>query len=361
MTDSSINAGVDSQTGFALQRNTALFLLLENYANKFKEKDYFICLEHHEDFLFCFLDRDNNVEIIEAFQSKKKSPDVWKLNEELYNMISKLLNTGKALIADSIPKSNNYKHVLYFSTNQTTNLIVKENSKVVASVSVKENNFTICFDSLGKEIQSKIRKGINNEDLNDELSNLNFIYIDLNRTVEKQENELVGQLGKVFGSKIYNKEAAVKTLIELFREIEEKYNSGNKASLLDTSKRVTSKQVEEAFDILTSKSKCFDYWHKQSREVAIALMIKPSERTEFEFTFTSSFDFFKSFKEAEHRRILEFVKQNIISCKTFTDEENVAELFELFHKSDTTTLGIIELKAVIFAAFYEVTFKSQIF
>ena len=37
MVDSTVNAGVGAQTGFALQRNTALYLLLENYVNKFKQ------------------------------------------------------------------------------------------------------------------------------------------------------------------------------------------------------------------------------------------------------------------------------------------------------------------------------------
>ena len=181
----------------------------------------------------------------------------------------------------------------------------------------------------------------------------------MNRTVEKQENELVGQIDKVFGDRIYNKRAAVKALIELFREIEEKYNKGNEAKLLDTSKRVDSKQIERTFNILTGKSKCFDYWHNQAREVSIALKIKPSERDEFKFAFESSFDFFKSYKAAEHREILEFAKANISKCETFTEEDNAAEMIHLFMKISTSSFGEIELKAIFFAAIFEVTFKGQ--
>lgn len=357
MTDKSTNAGIDALTGFALQRNTALYLLLEYYEAKFKDKSYFICIEHHDDFLFCFLNENHQAEIIEAYQSKKKSPDTWKLDTKLIDIITKLLETGKSLIHDEFPKSNNYKHILYFSSNQTTNLVVKEDTKIVASVSIRENNPLVCYNSLDNKIQSKIIKGIANDKLHDELNNLHFIFIDLNRTVEKQTNELVGQLGRVFGDKIYNKEAAVKILIELFRDIEKRYNNGNVAKLLDTTKRVSSTQIEDAFDLLTSKSKCFDYWRSKQSEISRILEIRPAERETFEFAFNTAFDFFKSYKEAEHRKILEFVKQKLDNCTTYTDEENVSELEKMYLRTNSTHLGTIEFKAVVFAAFYEVTFK----
>lgn len=73
MVDKAVNAGVHAQIGFILQRNTALSLLLNNYKDKFKDRKYFICLEHHDDFLYCFLDDDDKAECIEAYQSKKKT------------------------------------------------------------------------------------------------------------------------------------------------------------------------------------------------------------------------------------------------------------------------------------------------
>ncbi len=359
MVDSTINAGVGAQTGFALQRNTALYLLLENYRSKFKSKNYFICLEHHDDFLFCFLNEKDETEVIEAYQSKKKSPNAWTLDDTLYQILKKLLKTGKMLLSDSCKKSKNYKHILYFSTNQTTSLVIKENRKVAESVSIKEDNDTVSYDRLPQKIQNKIIDGIDDKSLNDELDNLNFIWVDLNRTVKKQENELVGQIDKLFGERIYNKRAAVKALIELFREIEEKYNQNNEAKLLDTSKRVDSKQIEDTFNILTSKSKCFDHWHNQARVISIALKIKPVEKDEFKFAFESAFDFFKTFKAAEHREILEFVKANISNCETFTEEDNAVELILLYEKQFNSHFRQVELKAIFFAAIFEVTYKGQ--
>lgn len=66
------NSGVVALSGYEFQRNCALFLLLDNY-DSFKDKDYFLCIEHYDDFLFCYRTADSTqVEKIEAYQAKKK-------------------------------------------------------------------------------------------------------------------------------------------------------------------------------------------------------------------------------------------------------------------------------------------------
>lgn len=354
MVDKTINAGVSAQNGFALQRNTALYLLLENYEYKFRTSSYFVCLEHHDDFLFCFLNENDEAEIIEAYQSKKKSTGTWNLNGDLYDVISKLLSTGKSLISDNLPKSSSYKHILFFTSNQTIELQVKKKNTPTITESIKEDNNLVPFKRLNDKIKDKIQNGISDANLINELENLHFIWVDLNRTIEKQENQLVGQLNKLFGSQISNCRAAVKTLISLFRDIEERYNNGNVAKLLDTSKRITSQQIEDTFHILTSKSKCFDHWRNQTKEISEILQIKPFERETFELEFTTAFDLFKSIEEAEHRRILEFVRLHYEQCTTFTEEDNILELTDLFRKKESTFFDDRKLKAVFFAAYFEV-------
>ncbi|MEI8641745.1 hypothetical protein P4S68_14105 [Pseudoalteromonas sp. Hal099] len=54
MVDKSVNAGVTAQQGFALQRNMALFVILDNFNDKFSGAKYFVSLEHLEDIVFCF-------------------------------------------------------------------------------------------------------------------------------------------------------------------------------------------------------------------------------------------------------------------------------------------------------------------
>ena len=352
-----INSGPEALNGFALQRNTAIFLLLDNYFNKFLNKKYFVCLEHHEDFLFCFIDDNDEVSLIEAYQSKKKSPDIWRLNNELYQILAKLLKTGKELIKDEIIKSSEYNHILYFSSNQTINLEHKPKKSEqlpTISVSIKADNPNTIFSILPDEIKEKIKSNIKEIDLHNELDNLSFIWIPFTTTEIEQENQLVGKIDKVFGNQIFDKRAAIETLIFLFRKIETTYNKGNTVKLLDKTKRVSNSEVENAFNILTTKAKCFDYWHRKKAEVSLKLKIRITEKEIFELAFDSAFDLFKSIKEAEHKKIFNFVNEHINNLSSHTEEGCVFELFELFKSSDRTYFNDLELKAILFAALFEV-------
>lgn len=357
MIDKTINSGTDAQNGFALQRNTAIFLLLENYFNKFHSKKYFVCLEHHEDFLFCYFDDKGDVSSIEAYQSKKKSPDIWRLNNELYQILVKLLRTGKELIKDQIVKSPDYNHILYFSSNQTINLEhkPKKNENVpIISVSLKADNPISFFPLLPNELKEKIKTNITETDLHSELENLCFYWIPFTTTEKEQENQLVGKLDEVFGNKIFDKRAAIDTLVYLFRKVETTYNKGNTVKLLDKSKRVSSLEVEKAFHILTTKAKCFDYWHRKKSEVSSKLQIRITEKEIFELTFDSAFDLFKSLKEAEHQKIFNFVREQIHNISSHSEEDAVFELFDLFKNSERTNFNDLHLKAILFAALFEV-------
>lgn len=370
MTDKTINSGPEAQNGFALQRNTAIFLLLENYFNKFKNKKYFVCLEHHEDFLFCFINDNDEVSSIEAYQSKKKSPDIWRLNSELYEILAKLLKTGKGLIKDEITKSSEYNHILYFSSNQTIDLKndpnlkgTKKNEKLpVISVSIKADNPNSIFLMLPAEIKEKIKKSITETDLHDELDNLCFIWIPFTTTEKEQENQLVGKIDEVFGNQIFDKRAAIDTLICLFRKIETTYNKGNIVKLLDKTKRVSNSEVENAFKILTTKSKCFDYWRDKKGEVSSKLKIRIQDRETFELVFESAFDLFKSIKEAEHQKIFKFVKNQINNKDFYMEDEAVNEIFELFNQYkniERPKFDDLQLKAILFAALFEVLYLKE--
>ena len=68
---------------------------------------------------------------------------------------------------------------------------------------------------------------------------------------------------------------------------------------------------------------------------------------------------FKVFENAEHRKILQFTKDNIDNCKKFKNLDIVLELLELFNKKTNSHLLPLELKAIFFAAFFEATFKTE--
>jgi len=362
MVNKAVNSGTDAQTGFALQRNTALYLLLEEYFVKFKGRKYFICLEHHDDFLFCFLNEKDEALSIEAYQSKKKSPDRWSLNEEMYEIISKLLKTGKELLIDSFPKIKGCKNLLFFTSNQTISFEYKipgisKSATQTVKIKIKEDAHLVKYVNLHQEIKTKITNGVTDILLHSELDNLHFLWIDLNRTVSKQENELVGQLESVFKKKIIDHRAAVNCLISLFREIEVIYNQGNIAKLLDVTKRVSSDQIEDAFKILTTKSKAFEEWRNEKREISDALGIKYSLRDTFEQKFNLAFDLFKSLTEAEHQKILKFVKDNFGKCNEIHLGDIVVELHDLFLKENICQFDTLDLMAIIYAAYFEATFK----
>ena len=345
------NAGVNAITGFALQRNTALYLILNDYESKYKDANYFVCLEHHDDCLICFLDNNNHIETINAYQSKKKSPNKWILNNELLEILEKILCTGKALVDDiSYQKSKDYSHSLFFVTNQTIEL-----KKSSDSVIVKEDNTCVNYNDLPNTIKDYIKKSITDSDLHNHLEQLNVLGIDLSRTAINQEDQLVGKIERIFGNKIESARAALNLILELFQKIESTYNNGNVASLLDESKRVSSVEINNAFKIITTKSKCFKYWREQKSQICRALKIPIKERELFKFHFESAFDYFKLDTSTEHLIVKKFVSENINSIEDVYDEiEMIDRLIDLFIRSKTTSLSNTQLKAVFFAAYFEV-------
>ena len=118
----SANAGVDALTGFGFQRNCALYLLLNDY-DSFKNREFFLCIEHHDDFLFCFKTSClTQIEEIHAYQAKKLSGAIWKINPRLSEIIAKMLEVGNDLKEDPISKSSSYDHSLTFISNTETEL-----------------------------------------------------------------------------------------------------------------------------------------------------------------------------------------------------------------------------------------------
>ena len=75
--------------------------------------------------------------------------------------------------------------------------------------------------------------------------------------------------------------------------------------------------------------------------------------------FNSAFDLFKSIKEREHKKIFNFVKEQINNLNSYTEEENVIELFELFKNSERTNFIDLQLKAILFAALFEVLHTKE--
>ncbi|AUJ68747.1 hypothetical protein [Pseudoalteromonas sp. NC201] len=362
MVDQSVNAGVRAQQGFALQRNMALFIILDNYDSKFAGTKYFLSLEHLEDILFCYLDNHGQAIKVETYQSKKKSSGNWKIGVELAEIIIKVLKVGKSLISDSHPKCSSYGHDLYFSSNTAIHLekrVTVNKKKSTYSKTVNEEDIEVIYNDLDpilqKAITDKLAKhdAFVEENLSDELKNLKFLYIDFNKTNKEQENQLRAKLEDVFDRKINDSKAALESIFGLFKNAELTYNQKSIARLSDKSKQIHSQDINNVIKVITTKSKAFQFWRDHKREIAQKLKIKPFEREIFEQKFSLAFDLFKSKEEAEHRKILMFVKSNYRECKSYNEDECIEELVAKFRYEDSSKLEEETLKATMYAAYFE--------
>ena len=351
----SVNAGVHGSTGVEFQKHCALYFLFDRYKD-LKDRKYFICLEHHDDFLFCYQTGDELISSIDSYQAKKSSSQ-WTLCQEMYVLIKKMTEVGLALYADSMPKADNYSHNLGFITNNSIKLNVGK-SKNAKFHLINESNNRLKFIDLNKEISNKIKTEIekllgNNSVGLKELENISLGYIDLPKNSQAQKDTLVGQFYRIFGNKICDHRAAVETLLLLFRDVENTLNQGNTAKLMDISKRIDSNSINDAINLITTKKMAFELWRQEKKEICKRLNISVSERNSFELEFVNSFDRFKDLRQVEHLKILSFVQENN-NFNLCTDEDCIQELYEKYRKNISSQLSELNIKAAIYAAFIEV-------
>ncbi len=353
------NAGVHNATGIEFQKHVALYLFLEDF-NKFKGKDFFICIEHHDDFLFCFENDDGKIYLIETYQAKKSSKP-WKLDNDFFYIIHKILKVGINLDSDSFAKSNNFTQNLYFSSNDYIELTVKiggggKGKRKCITNKISEINKQMNYLSLEKVIKRKIIKNLrcieNNNNLFRKLKKFNLLHIDFPRTAEKQIAQLIGSSTKIFGDEIADHGAAIATLLKLFRKVETFYNQGNVVTLLDERKRVTSKEIFKGIEIITTQHKAYDLWRKEKDNIPKIFQLPVSEHGIFEYDFNNSIDFFKDSTQSAHQKILQFVEKNkSIFDEHFTDKDCLECLYRKYVNSNSTLLMTRTLKAALFAAY----------
>lgn len=360
-TDSSVNAGVHASTGFEFQKHCALYLFLEDYHN-LKNKDFYICIEHHDDFLYCFLDKNNFISQIKLFQAKKSGSE-WGMQDELFGLLSKILIAGVALDNDSAPKLISYTQHLNFITNNNINLsaLVKDpttskNKRITKKIN--ESNSTLSFlkiDSrIKREIITKVKDKSSDLEQIRKFKNLKLLYIDLGKRSLSQLDQIKGQFNRVFGNTVADHSAAVDTLLLLFKKVETVFNQGNKSKLLDESKRVTSGDISKAINIITTKQKAYKVWRSYKNTLPKALKIPVSRQSEFVQEFENSFDLFKDISQSEHQKIYRFVFNNKNLMDQCYDDENCILMFiNEFNKKHSSSLDNLRINAAIFAAYIE--------
>ncbi|QBO59624.1 hypothetical protein [Chryseobacterium salivictor] len=349
------NSGVQASVGFDFQRNTCIYVFLDNYIG-WKNQEYFIMLEHYDDIVFGFLNTNGELSQVTTYQAKKSST-VWTTNK-VYEIIQKISNSGIEMFKDNISKSGNYKQSQHFISNNTIALDYKcSTEKKTKKVYVNETNESVTYTSLDVDCQNSLKKG--NSDIKfdseqiEHFKNLNFTYIDLGRNTKSQLELLRGKFETVFGKSIIDHTAARDTLIFHLKEIESTYNQGDIPKFSDKHKRLESAKIDIILNILTTKNLALDFCRKKAEKICEELSINVFDAMSFELDFENSLDEFKDLKQGEHQKIIRFIESKKSIFWNFTNDVLcIKELYGLFLKEQNSTLNSLQLKASMAAAYF---------
>lgn len=349
------NSGVQANVGFDFQRNTCLYLFLEKY-NTLKNLNYFIMLEHYDDIVFGFLNLNGELTNVITYQAKKSSK-VWTTNQ-IYEIVQKICNSGIELQKDDLKKTPDYNQAQHFITNNTIALDYQCTSTLkTRKMYVNETNENVKYLALNPDCQSALRKGNGEIQFDDEqishFQNLNFSYVDLNRSTTAQLEMLTGKFKTIFGKSILDHMAARDTFIYYLKEIESTYNQGDRPKLSDTKKKIDSSKINEILQVLTTKNLAIEFCRKKSNQICQELSINVFDAMNFELDFENSLDEFKDLRQGEHQKIIRFIDRKKSLFLNFTDDvQCIKELYDLFLKEHNSTLSPNQIKAAISAGYF---------
>lgn len=331
--NNAVNAGVGALLGFEFQRNCALYLLLSDF-DSFKDKEFFLCIEHHDDFLFCYRTScQSQIAEIHSYQAKKRSGSIWTINEKFSEVIAKMLEVGSGLINDPAPKCRSYSHKLTFVSNTDIKLDYepnkkeKEAGKTGVTCLVNEQLYQCDYDLFPEDIKNKIQAKVDNfcnkKNIiyhKEELDNLRMEWVDFPRQKQQQKNALIGLMVSKFPH-VSDPSAAVDLLLNLFRNIEAIYNQGKLIKLLDVTKRVEGHVIKKAIDVIETEQKTFQLWRDYSTELSRNFRIPIGVQSNYKHHIKNAFELLKDMSNNEHQIIKNFVKEHNYSMKYFSHEE----------------------------------------
>jgi hypothetical protein len=327
------NSGIEALLGFEFQRNCALHLLLNDY-DSFKGREFFLCIEHHDDFLFCYrTDCRSKIEKVHSYQAKKLSGNVWTINERFSEVIAKMLEVGNDLLNDPAPKCHNYSHELTFVSNTdiklnyTPNAQDKKAGKKEITYLFNEQNCKGIYSDIPDDIKDKINNKVvifcNKENITyhkPELENLHLQWVGLPRKSNDQKDILVGLMCRKFPH-VTDPLAAVELLLKLFREVEAVYNQNKVITLLDSSKRVEGEEIKKAIDIIETEQKTFKLWRDYSIALSEQFRVPIGVQNSYKNYIKNTFELLKDMNNNEHQIIKSFVKENDYSMNFYKHDE----------------------------------------
>lgn len=359
------NSGIEAILGFEFQRNCALHLLLSNYAN-IKDREFFLCIEHHDDFLFCYRsDCLSKIEEIHSYQAKKLSASIWTIDQRFTEIIAKLLDVGNNLLNDLTPKSQNYSHKLTFISNSDIKLNYKpstkekSNGKEEISHIINEQNSCCKYNEIPQDIKNKIHEKLNDfctsqniKYYNTELENMHIEWVDFPRTNEMQKNVLVGLMSSKF-SHVNDPSAAIELLLNLFRKVETTYNQKKIISLLDKTKRVEGNEIKKAIEIIETEQKAFKLWREYSTTLSQEFRVPIGIQKNHENYIKNTFELLKDMSNNEHQIIKNFVRKHNYSMRYHSYHQMFSEYLLDIKNNHSTNLSDIDIFFSILCSFVE--------
>lgn len=350
----SSNSGVEGASGYSFQRCCVVYLLFEDFET-INLDNYFICLEHHEDFLFAFLDENGDLKKIDTYQAKK-SRDDWKIDSDLCEIIGKMTSVGKELLNDPFSKSADYQHTLNFLTNRNVLLTSKkENETTQKREKIQVSNRLKKYFDLHVEIKKNIEPRISKEILVEtQLKNIQFQYIDLAQSNKSWQRTLNGLSIEHFGQKVNDHDAVISTLMRLLQDVEQTYNDNNLVLLSDPSKRVAKVKINETFSMFTESKKSFDFWRQYSEQLSKELHLKLPIQRKAKELLENCFDYFKDIQQVEYRKVYQFVeKRTDIDDNHSSEAECIVDLYNRYFNEFSPRLESHMVAFAVIASYVE--------
>lgn len=347
------NSGVQALNGFAFQRNAVIYLILENYDILLGDR-FFVCIEHHDDFLFVHTDSKSKIYKVDSYQAKKAT-NSWSTNQKLATILAKMTLVAKGIRDDPMPKADGYNHNLIFLTNKKINLKCGAKNEPKYSSIVKEDNVFVLFSGLHEKIRENIESKLASLSFDEEeIDNISFRYVDVANTDKSQRQQLVGMISNLFADTVSDPAAALDLLLTIFQDIETVYNQGENLSFLDVSKRIYSDEIFKAFDVICSKAKAYKFWRDNAAKLSEALEVPVRKSRDYVEKLSNCFDYFKDLSQVEFVKIYRFVAENDhVDDLYYTDIECVKNLNELYLKEKSSQLDSVTVAFAIVAAYVE--------
>ncbi|MEL5970530.1 hypothetical protein AAEZ66_01560 [Vibrio cholerae] len=350
------NSGVEALLGFEFQRNCALLLLLDDYSS-YTSKNYFISIEHYDDFLFGFRDSNNQkLELIKSYQAKKRTDQKWNITA-LAEPTSKMLDVGKAIKSDIVAKASNFQSDLIFISDRLIELksenLNKGTNKKAEYVleKIRYDNpymsYTELPDILRNHVQESVRNASKNQYSDSEFDRLAYQWVDLPKTPRNQLAILETRVRENFKG-VPDAKAALSVLLNLFKSIETVYNKRSKISLMDSRKILEGEDIKKAVEVITSQQKALDFWRACASELCPRIKLNMGKANKAKEYIGIAFELFKDKSNQEHKKIYNFVKNNHYEDCCFDHASTIEMFIDEYYKSNLYS-NAIEREDVIFA------------